>query len=444
MLPVPDADVMMREATGVIGRAWSIVVASLLAGGCYLSHGRAEPDGSAHVDGRPPSDASECGEADFRVAASLVTTVARIPGLGSLVVTDRDDEQLFRDGHTDHRFDLCFSATRGPFDLSFVQEGGPNYFPGETRDFTGTVWGRFERHRLVREPLIVRLERRRPDSVFLAHLLPWSVTTLTEDRTETECRGSLSACRVRFIELGADGESLLGAGQLEVDGGEGVEVTLESDDTGVGSVSFTVELPGFGELASLALEEVRPLDCSYDEVGELPVGSLDTWRCTYAGVGTVEEESDGVARGRLVFSEGPAIRADTVMARLGSADAGLEAYVFAPCCATSPTLRFGDVQSLEVSGSDVTDLRVRVQASDYDHGFVDIYDFPRQHHRVWGRDRAARWEIEPADLPPWLREQAPPFHEVWVGAISTVGEEAPWEGGAPRIQVRRRLETREP
>jgi hypothetical protein len=227
----------------------------------------------------------------------------------------------------------------------------------------------------------------------------------------------------------------------------GDELVLDTHGSTLGTGSFEVALPTDGLLAGLPLT-VRPLDCR-GEVGPSSPGEIDLYQCAYAGVGTVTEVAGDRARGTLSFVTGPTLVADTVVARLGSTEDGLEAYAYAPCCTAgdAPLLAFGEVRELEGGGPRREDLWVRIDAPGYEHAFVYTFNeaHPRltqQFERIWDFGADGHLDITIDDMPPYFLETNggfPPLDEMWVGAITTEEDIPPWAAGRPVRSVRRRV-----
>lgn len=406
-----------------------------LAGGCYESHRRPpRPDAG---DTEPERDAGvECAPGDIEIDAELVVGSNLMAGLGSLVVDSRTGETLFRDGHTDHGFRLCFAREHAPLDLSFTQQGGHNYFPGISEDFRSTSWGRMERIPLTLDPIPGRLVRQEEGSEFVVHFTHWMPERIDESPFMHGCRGVNSDCRIRFIELSVDGE-LLGAGAFDHRVGWDDELVLDARGADLASGEFEVRLPSRGLLAGVELAEVRPLDCTGDP-GPLPPGAIDLWRCTYAGVGHVATNDGERAVGSFSYSTGPVVVADTLMARLGSEEEGFEAYAFVPCCRGTPPppIRFGEVTTLEGVESPAG-LMVEIDAPGYEHPFIAVDKGRGGIDRIWSF-AGGLWTVSPDTIPQPFYETRRENEEVWVGAITTSGA-APWAAGVPVMEVRRRI-----
>lgn len=435
------------------------MMAAALLSGCYLSHERPSTPEAGVVDAGAQDGGSvtvpvgeRCPPDYLRIGMALARAPRGGESPGTLAVTAHDGRLLYKDGPGgDFRFDLCVPEIEAPLDLNFLQGSGPNYILGVDTDIIGASWARsaptaldWDQERFLER---VFLARQHPESRFLVHLSSHVLVEVTESPSMLPCDGFFNRCWIRFIEVSPTG--LLGGAafqfrDLDHPDYEPGEMTLDASRSGLEEGRFEVRLPTTGLLADLPLTEVRPLDCSNDEVGPARPGELDLWRCTYAGVATIEETVDGVARGRFSYVSGPAIHADTLVARLGTADEGFEAHSFVPCCrggAETEPITFGEVHTLEGGGPLHRDMWFRVDAPGYRHAFAFITP-DASGQRFWSFPQNGQADVSADDLPrPFLdrHNTGPrPIDEMWVGAITTEGA-PPWSAGTPTRMVRRRV-----
>ncbi len=436
---------MMRATERRVSLA--ALTCAVASAGCYRSHTRsAEPAGDAGESEDAPCVIAPgprgCPPGYRAIASALTYGPNEMPGLGSLIAYAADGHEVFHDGHTDNRFDLCLCADEGPFDLFFAQDGGSNIFFAVNGDFVGETWGRGGR-RAPEDADPGRLERQAPDSRFVVNLGLdlGSVQIIDESPFSAACTDNLSECRIRYIEVAGDG-ALLGGAAFEHQGGRGHELVLDARGTAVVTGRrFEVELPTDGLLAGVPLTDVRPLDCS-GPPGTAQPGELDLWRCSYAGVATVEETDGARARGSFSFVDGPTVTADTLMAHLGSEESGLEAYAFVPCCGEAEHhLSFGRVDRLEGTAGTAPNTSIDVVAPGYEHAFGHVYIFPR--YTFWDLDRHGTFRVPAERMPAYYTDRHGGdtdrvIREMWVGAMTTEGA-PPWSAGRPVRMVRRRI-----
>ncbi len=435
-------------------RALLVAAVLLGAGGCYQSHER-DDAGSALADaardaGAPwfPIPPTGCGDAYLTIDTELAFGPNPSEGGGTLFVSDRAGERVAEVRTEEGRARLCVSRSHAPLELLFLQEGVSQAVLGVDADFLDRS---LSRPLYAFGPDLVRgtLDRQTPGSRFLLQtgVIAQEIERVSASPFEIRCgRPAANDCRLRFLELAEDG-ALLGAGSVSWRFGvEDIELSAR------GSVvrrdgRFQVRLPIAGPLRGIALDEVRPLDCATrtprDSVGGAMPGTVDLWRCSLAGQGTIDVLGDDTVDGRFAYVAGPDAEADVLMARLGAPGSDLEATSLVPCCADAPTvLTFPSVERLDgrLGPTSIAGMSVSVRASGFEHAFVFFPRTNQSSFRVWSFQRGGQLDFRPDSLSDTLRDHllARRVTDVWIGAVTT-RDGAPWDGGLRVQMVQRRI-----